>query len=165
MSLKEKGPPNLAERLLDLRILGLPNTSHEFNKGKELVFRVGLSPSEMSRVYACELHVPPGKDHPSMIVAAPDLKKLADGRTIPHIYPYEGAGVRLCLWTPKLKEWNWHMKLSETYIPWTLLWLWYFEDWLHSDDWAGGGTHPESARRRFGKGTRIRGARYDEPSK
>lgn len=156
MSQKEKGPPNLAERLMDLRSLGLPNTSHTFNKGKVLIFQAELSPSAVSRLYSCDLHVSPGKEHPSMIVIEPNLRTLANGRPIPHIYPHYGEGVRLCLWTPKLKEWNWHMKLSETYIPWTLRWLWYFEDWLHTVNWAGGGTHPELKRRRFGRGTRLR---------
>jgi hypothetical protein len=161
MSLKEKGPPNLAERLLDLRSIGLPETSYDFVQGKELIFRTELSPSTFSRTYACELHVRPGKAHPSMIIVAPDLYHLAGGRKVPHIYPYAGKGVRLCLWTPRLKEWNWHMKLSDTYIPWTLRWLWYFEDWLQSDDWVGGGTHPETTRRRFGRGKRLRSERVD----
>lgn len=27
-------------------------------------------------------------------------------------------------------------------LPWTHLWLVYFEEWLSSDDWKGGGRHP-----------------------
>jgi hypothetical protein len=27
-------------------------------------------------------------------------------------------------------------------VPWTALWLFYFEEWLTSDDWKGGGIHP-----------------------
>jgi hypothetical protein len=150
MVLKEKGPPNLAERLLDLQSLALPGASYAFKGGRELIFRADLSPTAASRVYTCELHVPPGKGFPHMIVVSPNLKVLAEGRKIPHTYPYEGRGVCLCLWMPKLKEWNWHMKLTETYIPWALRWLYYFEDWLYSGDWAGGGAHPESARRRYG---------------
>ena len=27
----------------------------------------------------------------------------------------------------------------QTIVPWTALWLFYFEEWLTSDDWKGGG--------------------------
>jgi hypothetical protein len=143
-------PPNLAMRLLDLAGLNIPGASYEFCGGRELVYRLPLSPSEASRVYICELHVPPGKDSPRMIVVEPDLRVLAGGRKLPHIYPFDGRGVYLCLWKPKYKEWDWSMRLSETYIPWTLRWLWYFEDWLQSDDWAGSGEHPDITRPRYG---------------
>ena len=31
------------------------------------------------------------------------------------------------------------MRLDQTVVPWTSLWLFYFEDWLSSDEWKGGG--------------------------
>jgi hypothetical protein len=158
LTLKEKGPPNLAERLLDLESLGLIDASHTFSGGQKLVFRAPLSPSPVSRIYTCELHVFPGSACPEMIVVEPNLKLLAKRRKLPHTYPYSGNGVRLCLWSPKLKEWDWHMNLSDTYIPWTVRWLWYFEDWLYSDEWAGGGDHPDEPRRRFGVERRTRSA-------
>ena len=34
------------------------------------------------------------------------------------------------------------MRLDQTIVPWTTLWLFYFEEWLASDDWKGGGMHP-----------------------
>lgn len=127
-------PPNLAARVFDLNGMGIPGTRHEYRRrGQELVYRLQLSPSAASRVYNCELHVQPGYEYPQMIVVGPDLRALAGDRMLPHTYPYRGKGVRLCLWKPKLKEWHWSMKLSDTYIPWTLRWLWYFEDWLHSE--------------------------------
>jgi len=160
MRLGEKGPPNLAERLLDLSSLGIPGSMYKFNSGQELVFRVELSPSAASRIYTCELHVPPGKTAPKLIVIEPDLKVLAEGRKLPHTYPYAGKGVWLCLWKPKFNEWNWRMRLSDTYIPWALQWLWYFEDWLHSDDWAGGGDHPNGSRVRYGVQTKQESNRH-----
>lgn len=36
------------------------------------------------------------------------------------------------------------MRLDQTIVPWTALWLYYFEQWLVSGDWHGGGQHPES---------------------
>lgn len=125
-----KQPPDLAARLLDLSHLKIPGATYEFHSGRELIYRMELSPSEASRLYQCELHVPAGLVFPEMIVRGPDLHVLADGKKLPHVYPYEGKGVRLCLWKPRYGEWDWSMKLSETYLPWTVEWLWYFEDWL-----------------------------------
>ena len=34
------------------------------------------------------------------------------------------------------------MSISGTIVPWTILWLFYFEEWLMSDEWKGGGVHP-----------------------
>jgi hypothetical protein len=43
---------------------------------------------------------------------------------------------------PKAGEWNSSRFISETIVPWTSLWLFYFEEWLLSDEWKGGGVHP-----------------------
>lgn len=143
--------PNLARRALELDLLQIPGTTYSFRSGRELVYRLHLSPSAVSRIYTCDLHVRPGASPPEMIVLQPDLKSLASGKSLPHIYPYRGSGTRLCLWRPGKREWNPTMKLSETYVPWTLEWLWYFEDWLRSGEWTGGGEHPpeENKRRRW----------------
>ncbi|MEZ5659385.1 MAG: hypothetical protein R3E83_12920 [Burkholderiaceae bacterium] len=33
--------------------------------------------------------------------------------------------------------------IADTIVPWTYEWLFYFEEWLVSDEWKGGGRHPE----------------------
>ena len=32
--------------------------------------------------------------------------------------------------------------IANTVVPWATLWLYFFEEWLVSDDWKGGGVHP-----------------------
>lgn len=85
----------------------------------------------------------PHKGNPQMIVLEPNLEMLAAGRRVPHTYLYEGKGTKLCLWLPKGRQWNPEMRFCETYLPWTAEWLDYFEEWLETDSWAGGGMHPE----------------------
>ncbi|WP_258193290.1 hypothetical protein [Paraburkholderia sp. BL25I1N1] len=34
------------------------------------------------------------------------------------------------------------MKLADTHLAWTVEWLGYFEEWLVTGEWAGGGYHP-----------------------
>jgi hypothetical protein len=137
--------PNLAQRALELDLLQFPGTTFSFRSGTKLVYRLKLSPTPASRVYTCDLHVRPGHSHPEVSVVHPDLKALASGKALPHVYPHAGIGTKLCLWHPRKREWHPSMKLSETYVPWTVRWLWYFEDWLQSGEWAGGGEHPPAA--------------------
>lgn len=33
------------------------------------------------------------------------------------------------------------MRIDQTMVPWSILWLFYFEEWLVSNDWKGGGVH------------------------
>lgn len=153
---------NLAQKALDVDLLGIPGAKRRFLSGRAVLYRLELSPSEASRIYTCELVVYPGGRPPRMYVVSPDLNELADGREIPHIYASDRAGVRLCLYYPKHGEWESGMKLSETFVPWTVRWLWYFEMWLWSGEWEGGGMHPNSARRRYGMNRKIKSRVADE---
>jgi hypothetical protein len=51
--------------------------------------------------------------------------------------------VRLCLFDPQTAEWSPGAAIADTIVPWTYEWLFYFEEWLVSDEWKGGGRHPE----------------------
>lgn len=84
-----------------------------------------------------------------MFVLSPNLLDLAAGRPLPHVYKHDGKGTRLCLWFPRQNEWVPQMRLGETYIPWTAEWLNYFEEWLLTDVWAGGGEHPSMKKKRW----------------
>ena len=46
---------------------------------------------------------------------------------------YEQNPARLCLSLPGTGKWSPAKRISETIVPWTYLWLWYFEEWLASD--------------------------------
>jgi hypothetical protein len=49
---------------------------------------------------------------------------------------------------PRADEWRNWMRIDQTIVPWTALWLFYFEDWLVSDLWKGGGEHPAESKER-----------------
>lgn len=128
--------------MLELQALKLPEAEIKLLSGRELRYRFRISPSAFGRVYDCQLQVKPDSQSPEVIVLAPCLQTLAGSATIPHIYSHAGLGTKLCLWWPKRREWKPQMKLAETFIPWTAEWLWYFEDWLFTGKWEGGGAHP-----------------------
>lgn len=142
----------MAQRALELRLLNLPESRISFS-GRQLQVRVGISPGQFGRLYDCLLTVKPDGVQPDVIVLAPDLLTLAGGQKIPHTYMHEGKGTRLCLWWPKGREWIPQMKLADTFIPWTAEWLHFFELWLKTGEWLGGGEHPSTAPRRWARPT------------
>jgi hypothetical protein len=99
-----------------------------------------LTPTALGRHYPVLLRYASLNHAPQMHVLGNVLKEVAPGRRIPHLYCQRTE--RLCLYTPKLREWLPHMRLSRTMLPWAALWLLYFEDWVATDIWMGGGTHP-----------------------
>jgi hypothetical protein len=103
-------------------------------------WRYMATPSPLSREYELRIEFNQ-RASPEVFVEAPDLHALARGRRIPHLYQQRPP--RLCLYLPKSYEWQSWMRLDRTIVPWAALWLFYFEEWLASDDWKGGGMHPE----------------------
>lgn len=106
-----------------------------------LVWTFDATPTPTSRRYRLRLTLTQ-TGMPSTVVLEPDLRALANGRRLPHVY--RETPVELCLWLPRRREWHHGLTLASTMLPWAHLWLAYFEEWLVSDQWQGGGEHPES---------------------
>lgn len=67
------------------------------------------------------------------------------GERVPHIY---GLGCdptfpRLCLYDPVAGEYAPDMLIAGFIIPWAIDWLFFYEDWVRTGVWCGGGRHPE----------------------
>jgi hypothetical protein len=69
----------------------------------------------------------------------PVLVMNESGEKIPHMYSQE----TLCLYMPKYSEFTRKKYIGDTIIPWTGLWLYYYELWHSTGKWLGGGEHPE----------------------
>ncbi|MCA1777684.1 MAG: hypothetical protein LC676_19355 [Loktanella sp.] len=103
-----------------------------------LEWRFCAQPTPLSRSYQAILVLE--KDGtPDVRIVDPDLRLLAGRRDLPHIYHNPD---RLCLYLPGTGQWDASKRLDLTIIPWTHLWLIYFEEWLASNEWKGGGQHP-----------------------
>ena len=103
------------------------------------VWRYVTSPTPLSRLYTIRLSYRVGRS-PQVIVEEPALCGLAGNRRLPHVYEQEPT--RLCLYLPRAGEWQPWMRIDQTIVPWTAVWLFYFEEWLESSEWKGGGVHP-----------------------
>ena len=98
-----------------------------------------IRPTPVGRSYRVRVYYEPG-GQPEVFVVHPSLDTLAEGRRIPHVYSQQRA--KLCLYRPRYMEWTPDRLIAETIVPWAYVWLFYFEEWLFSDDWKGGGEHP-----------------------
>ena len=77
-------------------------------------------------------------DIPKTKIISPALAKNYSGEDIPHLYP----NGNLCLYHPQYGEFSRTDFLCDTIIPWTSLWLYYYEVWHLTNEWLGGGEHP-----------------------
>lgn len=91
-----------------------------------------MQPTPASRTYHVRIDYEAGK-RPAAYVDG--LYTRADGRPIPHTY----APNRPCLFYPQGREWRSDMSIAATIVPWLSLWLYYYEVWLATGSWEGGG--------------------------
>ena len=68
---------------------------------------------------------------------------LTDDANFPHKFDIdvENKMVRICLY--RYSEFSSSKLLVNTIIPWTIEWLYYYELWLATEEWLGGGEHPK----------------------
>jgi hypothetical protein len=105
----------------------------------ELTWKFDVQPHPLSRTYTLQIRFRKNSS-PKVFVLHPNLKELAGGRKLPHVY--SSKLVQLCLYFPGDREWTPDKSIVETLVPWAYLWLMYFEYWLATNEWQGGGMHP-----------------------
>lgn len=109
--------------------------------GNKLVWTGDITPSPNSQIYSIKLTYS-FKDGVKVYVVNPKPLPLAVGESrLPHVYSHEEQ--RLCLYYPNEEEWNSSKYLVHTIFPWASEWLFYYELWVVTGEWLGGGKHPE----------------------
>ncbi len=98
---------------------------------------IKLRPTPESIEYTLKIRVKVGSTIVGIFPLEPKIGRMIDGKKVPHMYT-DGS---LCLFYPKYCEWNYSESWAETLIPWTSLWLFYYELWLQTGEWLGGGIH------------------------
>lgn len=117
-----------------------PNGTLHVSENK-LVWAGSIIPSPNSQIYSIKLTYS-YKNGVKVYVVSPKPLPLAMGESrLPHVYSHEEQ--RLCLYYPNGEEWNSSKYLVHTIFPWASEWLFYYELWVVTGEWLGGGKHPE----------------------
>jgi len=136
--------PKSKEKMISIRRQGkeilkdYPNWNVNY-VGSTLHAKGHIQPSVWSENYHVKIKFNPNDSTPVVKLISPKLERR-NGKLPPHLLKKES----LCLHYPKHKEWTKVKLISKTIMPWISLWLFYYEHWLTSGKWLGGGTkHPE----------------------
>lgn len=108
---------------------------HLKNGSVQLVLK--LKPTENSIEYTIKLVAKQNRKRVDIFVVNPKITRIDGEKTTPHMY----SDNSLCLFYPEYSEWKYTDLWSETLIPWTSLWLYYYEIWKETGEWLGGGIH------------------------
>jgi hypothetical protein len=112
-----------------------PEAKLNLHKNNLLTWHGVITPTPLSQSYHVTIQYRLG-ERPDVTISDPPLK-TNNGQKIPHVF----SGNRLCLFRYKYYEWDSGMRIDNTIIPWTSLWLFFYEIWLATGTWCGGGEH------------------------
>ena len=116
------------------RFFKLENKS--IKRGKvELILKI--KPTELSVEYTIKIVARTNYNKVGIFVISPKVERYENGKKVPHLY-LDGS---LCLYYPGYHEWKYTDSWAETLIPWSSLWLFYYEIWQETGEWLGGGIH------------------------
>lgn len=113
-------------------------------KNNQLRWSGKIKPTALSKEYTIILVYHHGES-PKVLVVGDELEKL-DDPNFPHKYNIDAKNkmVRICLY--RHSEFNSSKLLANTIIPWTVEWLYFYELWLATGEWLGGGEHPDAGK-------------------
>lgn len=114
-----------------------PDSNGSFRRNESLVWEGFIQPTPLSPRYSVRIQYTM-RQRPKVFVLSPKLE-TREGERLPHTF----GGNELCLFMFKYYEWSSSRHLVGTIIPWTSLWLYYYEIWRSTGKWMGGGEHLE----------------------
>ena len=118
-----------------------PNSIIKRIKEEKLEWIGELQPTPLSKKYKVKFIYKRNKGVSAYVIEPKPLERYGDLKSLPHVYSTKEQ--KLCLYYPGIREWDVTMFYTETIVPWISEWLFYYELWLSTGDWLGGGVHPQ----------------------
>lgn len=136
----------LFDQMIALKV-SYPSSMCEIKHGTLWWFSKGVRPTPLSKEYSVLMTYRIGS-LPKIRVFGDELQNL-DAEDFPHKYLIDpnNQWVEICLYRYAF-EFSRYKLLANTVIPWIVEWLFYYEIWLTTGEWLGGGEHPQSGKRR-----------------
>ena len=95
-----------------------------------------LQPTPLSKNYTIRIVYSLGMDQPDVTVISPKLEKETK-----YLYHMCTQGTN-CVFFDQKERMDERKVNFKTIVPWTSLWLYYYELWHVTGEWLGGGEHP-----------------------
>ena len=99
-----------------------------------------LRPTALSRTYHVVVDYK-AKKRPVVRLLGDNIKGL-DKSNFPHKFNIDHVKKHVDLCLHLAHEFNSSMLIADTIIPWAVEWLYFYEIWLTTNVWCGGGKHP-----------------------
>ena len=107
---------------------------------QHIIWECDITPTPLSQTYRIRIDYK-ANNRPDVYVVRPQQLPRYDGLNhLEHVYNTKTQ--KLCLYHPNFDKWNYSKPLVKTIIPWAAEWLMYYEIWLVTGEWEGGGIHP-----------------------
>ena len=143
------------DRQIELMSERWPLFSIERINGRQAVWVGQLTPHKRTYTVTIDYTVPLVIERYSTLWIQPlvSVAELAPWRVaginlppLPHVYWSHPRTVTkgpfLCLFDAQSREWSCESAIATTTLIWISLWLSFFEGWLLTGHWLGGGVHP-----------------------
>lgn len=102
-----------------------------------IVWQGDFTPTPLSYTYRLKIEYQKG-NYPKVYIVNPKPLPLAAGASkLPHTY--DSKKQRICLFKPDLWEWTSSMSIADTIVHWAVLWMFFYESWVCTGKWLGGG--------------------------
>lgn len=108
--------------------------------GISLMWEGYLIPKPFSPQYKVRIEYSLGKRPKVYVIEPKKLDVHPDDPKLPHVWNHDKQ--HICIYFPDGMEWNESKLLAQTIAPWASEWLYFYEIWLETGKWKGGGTHP-----------------------
>jgi hypothetical protein len=129
--------------------------------GSDVEWQGLLAPDKREHLVRVRHRIPMVLENISLLDAQPRVQVLQrllerhpdyEQGPIPHVYRSEvdPSLPYLCLFSPSMGEWDVSDLIADTTIFWAAQWLYFYEGWLVTKKWRGGGRHvvrPEEEKR------------------
>lgn len=104
---------------------------------RHLIWETDVVPTPNSSTYRIRIDYTLD-NAPKVYVVSPKKLKFASGHDkLPHVYSTPAQ--QICLFFQGFKEWQPSKFLARTIVPWASEWLMFYEIWLITGEWLGGG--------------------------
>lgn len=111
-------------------------------KSDYLLWKGEIRPTPLSRTYKIRIECKGYKRRPKVILYGDTIDGI-EKADFPHHFEIDRNKPEVVLCLHMAYEFDFRLLIADTIIPWTQEWLYFYEIWLATGEWCGGGHKPK----------------------